>query len=163
MRSAKFFLCYIMVCTCVQCGILSQLLQSGNKIIRIHKQRKERSSLHGFLIWFKIYRCIGIYYPKKMRDEKFQRKTYVLIFLCWFFAYFPFLVTMSGLHNVHGYTCYTRKCSVLNEFNFATRQPQTSDKSKIGVLTTLACMLLLVVLNALIYRKLYVSLIFYCF
>ena len=105
-----------------------------------------------------VYRCLGIYYPKKMRDEKFRRKTYTFIFLAWFFAYFPFLVTMSGLHNKHGFTCYTRKCTVVNVFDFAMRQPQSSDRMKVGVLTTAVCMVLLVVLNSLIYRKLYVSL-----
>ena len=41
-----------------------------------------KSSFDITLIFIEMYRCIGIYYPKKMRDEKFQRKTYVLIFLC---------------------------------------------------------------------------------
>jgi len=107
------------------------------------------------LVAITAVRCLGIYYPKKMREEKFQRKTYAFIFLAWFFAYFPFLVTMSGLHNKHGFTCYTRKCTVVNVFDFTLGQPQSSDRLKVGVLTTTACMVLLVVLNGLIYRKLY--------
>ena len=92
-----------------------------------------------------------------MRDGRFRKKTYLLIFLSWFFAYFPFLLTMSGLHNHHGFTCYQRKCSVLNLYDFELGKPQSSFRMKTGVFTTALCLMLLVVLNALIYRKLYVS------
>ena len=106
-----------------------------------------------------INRCLGVYYPKKMRDERFRRRTYLLIFLSWFFAYFPFLVTMSGLYNHHGFTCYQRKCSVINLYDFELGKPQSSFRMKTGVFTTALCLILLVVLNALIYRKLYVSIV----
>ena len=110
-----------------------------------------------FQFW--IDRCLGVYYPKKMRHDKFRRKTYLLIFLAWFFAYLPFLVTMSGLHNRHGFTCYQRKCSVLNLYDFELEKPQINVRMKTGVFTTAICLLLLVVLNGLIYRKLYVSIV----
>ena len=110
-------------------------------------------------IQFWIDRCLGVYYPKKMRHDKFRRKTYLLIFLSWFFAYLPFLFTMSGLHNRHGFTCYQRKCSVLNLYDFESEKPQINVRMKTGVFTTAIWLLLLVILNGLIYRKLYVSIV----
>ena len=104
-----------------------------------------------------------MYFPRKLRDEKFRNRSKVLIFLAWFFAFFPFLVTGTGMHNIHGYTCYTRKCTVLNLLDLKRKKPQTSDKMAIGAITVIFSLILLIVLNSLIYKKLFVSIILITF
>ena len=101
-------------------------------------------------------RCIGVYYPRKLREEKFRFRSKMLIVLAWFLAYFPFVTTTAGFYNLHGFTCKTRKCSVLNIIS-KEGEPQKSFKMMIGGLTVILSLLLLIWLNTAIYRKLWVS------
>ena len=101
-----------------------------------------------------LHRCIGVYFPRKMREEGFRTRCKLLIPLAWFLAYCPTFIPLSGAYNIIGLTCKTFGCTFLN-IN-SQGQPQKDIRQFIGPPSIVLTLILLITLNLATYRRLWV-------
>ena len=100
-------------------------------------------------------RCVGVYFPRKLKSKKFRIYTKLIIALAWLLSYVPMLPGLFGAFGLYGLECQTRKCTVIN-INSDGTPTSVNPKESLGSNTPIMAGFCLVVINALIYYRLWV-------
>ena len=103
-------------------------------------------------------RLIGVYFPAKIKCEKFRYKCYVLVLLAWMIPIFTTLPSVTGKIGRIGLECKTRKCTVINMDNDGNPL-QSNPKSNAGNYSLLTVVVLLLILKTATYLRLRVKLL----
>ena len=107
-------------------------------------------------MWLTYYRCIGVYFPSKLKSKRFRCYSKLVLVLAWLLAYVPLTPGLFGMNGLYGLECKTRKCTVIN-INYWDESPTSlNPKEKLGSNTFIMAGICLVIVNALIYYRLWV-------
>ena len=109
-----------------------------------------------YLIYELLSRCVGVFKPNKLKSKRIRLYTKLIIALAWMLAYVPMLPGLFRAFGFYGLECKTRKCTVIN-MDYGTETPTSvNPKKSLGANTVVMSGLCLVVLNGLIYYRLWV-------
>ena len=97
-----------------------------------------------------------MYFPAKLKCQKISTLCYSIIALAWLLSYVPMLPGLFGAFGLYGLECKTRKCTVIN-MNPDGTPMSVNPKEKLGSNTVIMAGTCLVVINGLIYYRLWVG------
>ena len=105
------------------------------------------------------FRCIGVYFPTKLKSRKFRASCKFIIALAWLLSYVPMVPGLFGAFGLYGLECKTRKCTVIN-INPDGTPTSVNPKESLGSNTVIMAGTCLIVINGLIYYRLWVRQIY---
>ena len=101
--------------------------------------------------YFEIYRCIGVYQPRKLNEKSFTYACKILPISTWVLSFLPLLPILFQKVGRFGLECKSRACTIINADEHG-EPTKVHPKTKIGGAIIIICFVLLFV-NVAVYIK----------